>query len=37
MTQHLVSLAVADDNTSPGDWRARLRRFIERVGGGTGD
>jgi hypothetical protein len=37
MTQHLVSLAVADDNTSPEDWRARFRRFIERVGGGTGD
>jgi hypothetical protein len=32
--QHLVSLAVADDNGSPSGWRARLRTFIERVGGG---
>jgi hypothetical protein len=30
--QHLVSLAVADDNSSPSGWRARLRAFIARVG-----
>jgi hypothetical protein len=36
MTQHLVSLAVADDDITPSGWRARLRRFIERVGGDTG-
>jgi hypothetical protein len=35
MTQHLVSIAVADDDISPSRWRARLRRFIERVGGDT--
>lgn len=35
--QHLVSLAVADDNGSPSGWRARLRTFIERVGGGGSD
>jgi hypothetical protein len=35
MTQHLVSLAVGDDDISPSGWRARLRRFIERVGGDT--
>ena len=37
MTQHLVSLAVADDDISVSGWRARLRRFIERVGGDTKD
>lgn len=37
MTQHLVSVAVADDDISPSGWRARLRRFIERVGGDTKD
>lgn len=36
MTQHLVSLAVADDDITTSGWRARLRRFIERVGGDTG-
>lgn len=37
MTQHLVSLAVADDDISVSGWRSRLRRFIERVGGDTKD
>lgn len=36
MTQHLVSLAVADPETGAAGWRARLRRIIERVGGDTG-
>jgi hypothetical protein len=35
VTQHLVSLAVGDYDISPSGWRARLRRFIERVGGDT--
>lgn len=37
MAQHLVSLAVADDDLTPTGWRARLRSFIERVGGDTPD
>jgi len=37
MAQHLVSLAVADDDLSPTGWRARLRAFIERVGGDPRD
>ncbi len=37
MAQHLVSLAVADDDVTRSGWRARLRTFIERVGGDTQD
>jgi hypothetical protein len=37
MAQHLVSLAVGDDDMSPTGWRARLRSFIERVGGDPRD
>ncbi|MGH3463844.1 MAG: hypothetical protein ACRDP9_20455 [Kribbellaceae bacterium] len=37
MAQHLVSLAVADDDLTRSGWRARLRSFIERVGGDTKD
>jgi hypothetical protein len=37
MAQHLVSLAVADDDVMRSGWRARLRTFIERVGGDTRD
>jgi len=37
MAQHLVSLAVADDDMTPTGWRARLRAFIERVGGDPRD
>jgi hypothetical protein len=33
MTQHLVSLAVADDDLTQSAWRRRLRTFIERLGG----
>jgi hypothetical protein len=33
MTQHLVSLAVADDDITQSAWRRRLRTFIERLGG----
>jgi hypothetical protein len=34
MTQHLVSLAVADENpTQPPGWRRSLRTFIERLSG----
>ena len=33
MTQHLVSLAVADDDVLQPRWRLRLRNFIERVSG----
>ena len=33
MTQHLVSLAVADDDVLQPGWRVRLRSFIERLGG----
>lgn len=36
MTQHLVSLAVADDEADQAGWRRRLRTFIERLGGETG-
>jgi hypothetical protein len=35
MTQHLVSLAVADDEAGQAGWRRRLRTFIERLGGET--
>jgi hypothetical protein len=35
VTQHLVSLAVADDEASQAGWRRRLRTFIERLGGET--
>jgi hypothetical protein len=35
MTQHLVSLAVADDEAGQAGWRSRLRTFIERLGGET--
>lgn len=35
MTQHLVSLAVADDEPHQAGWRRRLRTFIERLGGET--
>jgi hypothetical protein len=35
MTQHLVSLAVADDEAHQAGWRRRLRAFIERLGGET--
>ncbi|HEU4948538.1 MAG TPA: hypothetical protein VFT31_15420 [Kribbella sp.] len=33
MTQHLVSLAVADDEAGQAGWRHRLRAFIERLSG----
>jgi hypothetical protein len=33
MTQHLVSLAVTDDDLSQPAWRRRLRTFIERLSG----
>jgi hypothetical protein len=33
MTQHLVSLAVADEDVSQPAWRRRLRTFIERLSG----
>jgi hypothetical protein len=33
MTQHLVSLAVADEDLTQSAWRRRLRTFIERLGG----
>lgn len=33
MTQHLVSLAVADEDAGQAGWRRRLRSFIERLGG----
>ncbi|MEU0092793.1 hypothetical protein [Kribbella sp. NPDC006257] len=33
MTQHLVSLAVADDDVTQSAWRRRLRTLIERLGG----
>lgn len=33
MTQHLVSLAVADDDITQSAWRRSLRTFIERLGG----
>ena len=36
MTQHLVSLGVADDGASLAGWRRRLRTIIERMGGETG-
>jgi hypothetical protein len=37
MTQHLVSLAVADeDATQPAGWRRSLRTFIERLSGEPG-
>ena len=36
MTQHLVSLAVADDDASQAGWRRRLRTIIERMGGDPG-
>ncbi|HEY0691285.1 MAG TPA: hypothetical protein VGD71_19880 [Kribbella sp.] len=35
VTQHLVSLAVADDEAGQAGWRRRLRTFIERLGGET--
>lgn len=35
MTQHLVSLAVADEDADQPGWRRRLRTFIERLGGET--
>lgn len=37
MAQHLVSIAVADEDVAPTGWRGRLRRLIERVGGETDD
>ena len=33
MTQHLVSLAVADDDVTQSAWRRRLRTLIERLSG----
>lgn len=33
MTQHLVSLAVTDEEAGQAGWRRRLRTFIERLGG----
>lgn len=36
MTQHLVSLAVGDDDISQPGWRRRLRTIIERLGGDPG-
>jgi hypothetical protein len=33
MTQHLVSLAVADEDVTQPAWRRRLRTFIERLSG----
>jgi hypothetical protein len=33
VTQHLVSLAVADEDESQPAWRRRLRTFIERLSG----
>jgi hypothetical protein len=33
MTQHLVSLAVADEDETQRAWRRRLRTFIERLSG----
>lgn len=35
MTQHLVSLAVADEEAGQAGWRRSLRTFIERLGGDT--
>ncbi|WP_328989449.1 hypothetical protein OG394_24770 [Kribbella sp. NBC_01245] len=36
MTQHFVSLAVADEDASNPRWRRRLRTLIERLGGDPG-
>lgn len=35
MTQHLVSLAVTDEDAGQPGWRRSLRNFIERLGGET--
>jgi hypothetical protein len=36
MTQHLVSLAVGDEELARPGWRSRLRTIIERLGGDPG-